>query len=98
MRGRKASERERARTFGGSAAVVVAIVAGGGCAHRSDREPVPVASLASSQAAEEAFRPLRQRWVGSDRASRAALEPNLVWFLGHYPGDDLAEVATVYLA
>lgn len=58
----------------------------------------PIASLAQTQSAQEAFRPLRARWIAGTREDRAALEPNLVWFLGRYPDDDLAQVTTVYLA
>ncbi len=54
--------------------------------------------LASSYRAQEAFRPLSQRWAAGERKDRLELEPNLVLFLGQFPDDDLAQVATVYLA
>jgi len=57
-----------------------------------------VAALAQSRAPQEAFRPLRQRFVGAERSQRALLEANLTWFVSNYPKDGLTPLAEVYLA
>ena len=67
------------------------------CGGRSASEPAPTAALASSRGAQEAFRPLKQRFVSSDEAGRARLEPNLAWFVATYPKDGLAPLAKLYL-
>ena len=69
----------------------------GGCGGRGGGDTAPVASLASSRGAQEAFRPLKQRFVTSDRAGRGRLEPNLTWFVATYPDDGLAPLARLYL-
>jgi hypothetical protein len=40
---------------------------------------------------------LKQRFASSDRAGRAALEPNLVWFVAAYPDDGNTGLARLYL-
>jgi hypothetical protein len=71
----------------------IACACGGGSAS----EPAPTAALASSRAAQEAFRPLKQRFATSDVAGRAALEPSLTRFVATYPQDGLAPLARLYL-
>jgi len=73
------------------------LVAPGGCGGGSASEPAPTAALAGSRGAQEAFRPLKQRFVSSERTQRAVLEPNLKWFVAAYPKDGLSELAKVYL-
>ena len=73
-------------------------VAIAGCRGRSISDTAPVAALAQSRGAQEAFRPLRQRFVGAERSQRALLEANLTWFVTNYPKDGLTPLAKVYLA
>jgi hypothetical protein len=67
------------------------------CGGRSASEPAPTAALAQSRAAQESFRPLKQRFVSSDRTGRAVLEPNLTWFVATFPDDGLTGLARLYL-
>jgi hypothetical protein len=83
------------RDFVATAAVVCAL--GAGCGGRGGGDTAPVASLASTRGAQEAFRPLKQRFVTSDRAGRAMLEPNLTWFVATFPNDGLTPLARLYL-
>src|SRR5690242_336294 len=69
----------------------------GGCGGRAASEPAPTAALAGNRGAQEAFRPLKQRFISSDRAGRASLEPNLTWFVATYPNDGLTPLARLYL-
>src|SRR5882757_9148718 len=69
----------------------------GACGGRSGSDQAPTAALAQSRAAQEAFRPLRQRFATSDGAGRAALEPNLTWFVATYPRDGNTGLARLYL-
>src|SRR5947207_2267387 len=68
----------------------------GGCARRIHPEGTPVASLAATRAAQEAFRPLRLRWIAAGVEGRGVLEGPLARFMAQYPRDDLAELASVY--
>jgi hypothetical protein len=75
------------------------LLAATACGHSGRSDATPVAALSSSQASEEAFRTLRQRWVAAaNAADRARLVPLLVSFLSRFPGDGQADVARVYLA
>src|SRR5882762_9045364 len=67
------------------------------CGGRSASDPAPTAALAQSRAAQESFRPLKQRFVSSDRTGRAVLEPNLTWFVATFPDDGLTPLARLYL-
>jgi hypothetical protein len=68
------------------------------CHGRSISDTAPVAALAQSRGAQEAFRPLRLRFVGAERSQRAKLEPNLTWFVTNFPKDGETPLAKVYLA
>jgi hypothetical protein len=78
------------------ALVLVSLLAG--CARNAGQEAVPAANLATTRAAQEAFRPIRQRWMTSTRDERSKLEPNLTWFIQQFSGDGLVLLAKVYLA
>ncbi|HMI83943.1 MAG TPA: hypothetical protein VK550_07600 [Polyangiaceae bacterium] len=41
---------------------------------------------------------MKQRFIGSNAAQRAALQKNLLWFIDAYPKDGSTPLATVYLA
>src|SRR6185436_19843168 len=71
------------------AIAALGVAAGAACGGRSASEPAPTAALASSRGAQEAFRPLKQRFASADGPGRAALEPNLKWFVATYPKDGL---------
>jgi len=81
-----------------AAAALVGSMALSACRGRSISDTAPVAALAQSRGAQEAFRPLRQRFVGAERSQRALLEANLTWFVANYPKDGLTPLANVYLA
>ena len=68
------------------------------CHSSKKTEAPPRAALAGSRTAQETFRPLKQRFVGSTAEKRAALEPNLTSFIDAYPKDGNAALARVYLA
>jgi hypothetical protein len=68
------------------------------CHSSKTTEAPPQAALAGSRTAQEIFRPLKQRFVGTPADKRAALEPNLTWFIEAYPKDGNAALARVYLA
>jgi hypothetical protein len=69
-----------------------------GCRSGAAREPPPQASLARSRSAQEIFRPLKQRFIASNAAQRAALQKNLLWFIDAHPKDGSTPLATIYLA
>jgi hypothetical protein len=69
-----------------------------GCARRPASDVAPAATLASTRQAQEAFRPLRQRWTVSNREQRKKLEPDLVSFVNRHPKDGVVPLANVYLA
>jgi len=69
-----------------------------GCGGRSGAESAPAAALAGSRSTQEAFRPLKQQFISSNRARRALLEANLNWFVTSYPKDGQVPLAKVYLA
>jgi hypothetical protein len=79
-------------------AVAAACVVFSGCARRQTGELAPVATLATTRQAQEAFRPLRQRWMVESRERRKTLEPELAAFVSRYPKDGLVLLADVYLA
>jgi hypothetical protein len=76
----------------GSLFVALAAIScrGGGNAGR------PVASLASSPAAAEAFEPIQAGW-STDAKQRRTLRARLVGFLVRFPGDGLAPLVRTYL-
>jgi hypothetical protein len=76
----------------------VAIAALAPACHSSQTTETPRANLAGSRSAQEIFRPLKQRFVGSSPEKRAAIEPNLTWFVDAYPKDGYAPLARIYLA
>jgi hypothetical protein len=86
------------RKLVGGAAAAAASLALAGCARRAVSDVVPVATLASTRQAQEAFRALRQRWMISSREQRQKLEPDLVAFLNRNPKDGVVPLANVYLA
>jgi hypothetical protein len=69
-----------------------------GCRSGPTTEASPRAALASSRSAQEIFRPLKQRFIGSNTAQRAQLTRNLLWFIDAYPKDGCTPLATIYLA
>jgi hypothetical protein len=71
---------------------------GSACRGGTTVEAPPRASLAGSRSAQEIFRPVKQRFISSNAAERAKLEPNLIWFVDAYPKDGYAELARIYLA
>jgi hypothetical protein len=77
---------------------LIGSLASSACHRRSISDSASVAALAQSRGAQEAFRPLRQRFVGAERTQRALLEANLTWFVANYPKDGLTPLAKVYLA
>jgi hypothetical protein len=68
------------------------------CHSSKTTEAPPQAALAGSRTAQETFRPLKQRFVGSTAEKRAALEPNLTSFIDAHPKDGNVALARVYLA
>ncbi len=81
-----------------AAAALAGSVVLSACRSRSISDVAPVAALAQTREAQEAFRPLRQRFVAAERGQRALLEANFNWFVATYPKDGLTPLARVYLA
>jgi hypothetical protein len=76
--------------------VLVALLSA--CRSAGPAETKPVASLASSRASQEAFRPIRHAFVTGDPQHRALLESRLEWFIVAFPDDGQVPLAKVYLA
>lgn len=70
----------------------------GACARRGVAEERPFATLSSAKPAKDEFRPLQRDWLAGDLAERVALSPRLLAFRERHPQDELARLATVYLA
>ena len=68
------------------------------CRHAGPSETRPVASLAGSRSAQEAFHPIRRAFVAGDARDRALLEGRIEWFIVAFPDDALVPLAKVYLA
>ena len=68
------------------------------CRASGTAEAPPQALLAKSRSAQEIFRPIKQRFVGSSAAQREQLEPNLTWFVEAFPKDGYTPLAKIYLA
>ena len=69
-----------------------------GCRSGAATEAPPQAALARSRSAQEIFRPLKVRFIGSNTAQRAELQRNLLWFIDAHPKDGSTPLATIYLA
>jgi hypothetical protein len=79
------------------ARILAALLVVAACGGRA-KEPPPVAALASTREAQDAIRPLRQRWMSAGPTDRARLEPDLRKFLAAFPKDGLVPLVRAELA